>query len=82
MALLSRRMCLAKSQLRPVVQCFVKAPDKPKNSSSASSSSSSSKEPTPYDFAENGSPKGTDVESNPFADFGSNIEISDDELPF
>ncbi len=53
-----------------------------KNSSSASSSSSSSKEPTPYDFAENGSPKGTDVESNPFADFGSNIEISDDELPF
>lgn len=53
-----------------------------KNSSSASSSSSSSKEPTPYDFAENGSPKGNDVESNPFADFGSNIEISDDELPF
>ena len=27
-------------------------------------------------------PKGTDVDSNPFADFGSSIEISDDELPF
>lgn len=37
-------------------------------------------EPTPYDFES--TPKGTDVDSNPFADFGSNIEISDDELPF
>ena len=27
-------------------------------------------------------PKGTDLEDNPFADFGSSIEISDDELPF
>jgi hypothetical protein len=24
----------------------------------------------------------TNVENNPFADFGENIEISDDELPF
>lgn len=38
--------------------------------------------PTPYDFGDTPEPKGTDVESNPFADFGSSIEISDDELPF
>lgn len=38
--------------------------------------------PTPYDFGGTPEPKGTDVESNPFADFGSSIEISDDELPF
>ena len=24
----------------------------------------------------------TDIEEDPFADFGANIEISDDELPF
>lgn len=35
---------------------------------------------TPYDFASNSAP--TDVSSDPFADFGSSIEISDDELPF
>ena len=39
-------------------------------------------EPTPYDFGPAPEPKGTDVDSNPFADFGANIEISDDELPF
>ena len=39
-------------------------------------------EPTPYDFGDVEEPKGTDVDSNPFADFGSSIEISDDELPF
>lgn len=38
--------------------------------------------PTPYDFEGAKEPKGTDVDSNPFADFGSSIEISDDELPF
>ncbi len=38
--------------------------------------------PTPYDFGNVPEPKGTDVESNPFADFGASIEISDDELPF
>ena len=42
--------------------------------------SASDAEPTPYDFGDE--PKGTDVDSNPFADFGSSIEISDDELPF
>ena len=52
------------------------------NNANQSSNSSSSSEPTPYDFGEEKAPKGTDVESNPFADFGSNIEISDDELPF
>lgn len=41
-------------------------------------------EPTPYDFKdeEGKEEKTTDVEDNPFADFGSSIEISDDELPF
>ena len=40
---------------------------------------------TPYDFAstqEVQQPQTTDVSSDPFADFGSSIEISDDELPF
>lgn len=58
-----------------------------KNSSSNSnnmnsSASNNNAEPTPYDFGDAPEPKGTDVESNPFADFGANIEISDDELPF
>ncbi len=39
-------------------------------------------EPTPYDFPTDQAPKTTDVSNNPFADFGSSIEISDDELPF
>ena len=37
---------------------------------------------TPYDFSSNPTPSTTDVSSDPFSDFGSNIEISDDELPF
>ena len=48
----------------------------------SSNSSNNSNEPTPYDFANNEAPKGTDIDNNPFADFGANIEISDDELPF
>ena len=36
---------------------------------------------TPYDFAQTPS-QTTDVSNDPFADFGSSIEISDDELPF
>ena len=46
------------------------------------SSKKNDAEPTPYDFGDMPEPKGTDVDSNPFADFGSSIEISDDELPF
>lgn len=41
--------------------------------------------PTPYDFEQpspSATPNTTDVSSDPFADFGSSIEISDDELPF
>ena len=53
-----------------------------KNSSNNSSNGSHNEEPTPYDFGDEKEPKGTDVDSNPFADFGSSIEISDDELPF
>ncbi len=51
-----------------------------KNSNNTSSSSSD--EPTPYDFKEEDNSKGTNVEKNPFEDFGQSIEISDDELPF
>lgn len=36
---------------------------------------------TPYDFAQ-APAQTTDVSNDPFADFGSSIEISDDELPF
>lgn len=52
------------------------------NNMNNTSSAATNVGPTPYDFADNASPKGTDVDSNPFADFGANIEISDDELPF
>ena len=52
------------------------------NNSNNMNSSASNAGPTPYDFGDMPEPKGTDVESNPFADFGSSIEISDDELPF
>lgn len=44
--------------------------------------SSMPNEPTPYDFGKEPETSGTNVDSNPFADFGSSIEISDDELPF
>ncbi len=55
-----------------------------KNSSNSSNggSNSQSSEPTPYDFGPAPEPKGTNVDSNPFADFGASIEVSDDELPF
>ena len=49
-------------------------------SNNGNNSSNTESNPTPYDFES--TPKGTDVESNPFADFGTSIEISDDELPF
>ena len=52
------------------------------NSNNNNASTNSGAEPTPYDFGPASEPKGTDVDSNPFADFGSSIEISDDELPF
>ncbi len=41
--------------------------------------------PSPYDFEQSRpapTQNVTDVSSDPFADFGSSIEISDDELPF
>ena len=46
------------------------------------STPTSAPEPTPYDFASQPEPKTTDVKNDPFADFGNNIEISDDDLPF
>ena len=52
------------------------------NSNNMSAPASKSAELTPYDFGGTPEPKGTDIESNPYADFGASIEISDDELPF
>ena len=52
------------------------------NSNNMSAPASSNAGPTPYDFGNTPEPKGTDIDSNPFADFGASIEISDDELPF
>ncbi len=52
-----------------------------KNASNANSQSSASG-PSPYDFGSNPEPTTTDIAPDPFADFGSSIEISDDELPF
>lgn len=52
------------------------------SSNNISNPAGSKAEPTPYDFGDAPEPKGTDIDSNPFADFGSSIEISDDELPF
>lgn len=49
--------------------------------SNGSTSSAPSVEPTPYDFGAD-EPQTTAVDNNPFADFGSTIEINDDELPF
>ena len=46
------------------------------------SAAASNQGPSPYDFGQPQEPKGTNVDNNPFADFGSSIEISDDELPF
>lgn len=51
------------------------------NSQGNNNTSSTNAEPTPYDFG-GSEPSTTAVDSNPFADFGSSIEISDDELPF
>ena len=52
------------------------------NSNNINGSADYNAEPSPYDFGAAPEPKGTDVDSNPFADFGASIEISDDELPF
>lgn len=52
------------------------------NYNNNNSSVSSMDTTTPYDFSNQTTPKTTDVSNNPFADFGSSIEISDDDLPF
>ena len=54
-----------------------------KASNNTNSTSQVSAEPKPYDFKDEQSEvTGTNIDNNPFADFGQNIEISDDELPF
>lgn len=37
---------------------------------------------TPYDFSSQPDMNGSDMSADPFKDFGSNIEIGDDDLPF
>ena len=37
---------------------------------------------TTYDFSATSASTGTNVSSDPYTEFGSNIEINDDELPF
>ena len=59
---------------------FLSSKNSPNSSNGGSNSQSS--DPTPYDFGPAPEPKGTNVDSNPFADFGASIEVSDDELPF
>ena len=49
--------------------------------SSSKNGDDMSSEVTPSSFADDSQPT-TDVKSDPFADFGSSIEINDDELPF
>ena len=61
---------------------FLGSKNSSNNTNNMNSSANNSAGPSPYDFGDVPEPKGTDVDSNPFADFGSNIEISDDELPF
>jgi len=61
---------------------FLGSKNSSSNTGDEKASSKKKSEPTPYDFGDAEEPKGTDVDSNPFADFGSSIEISDDELPF
>ncbi len=61
---------------------FLGSKNSSNNMNNTNSSAKEKAEPTPYDFGDMPEPKGTDVDSNPFADFGDNIEISDDELPF
>jgi single-strand DNA-binding protein len=52
------------------------------NSNNMNVSAPRNAELTPYDFGGAPEPRGTDIDSNPYADFGASIEISDDELPF
>lgn len=61
---------------------FLGSKNSSNNSSSNFTPAPQTAEPTPYDFGGTQEPKGTDVNNNPFADFGASIEISDDELPF
>ena len=62
---------------------FLGSKNSSNNSNSNNVPASNNAGPSPYDFGDSTPEvKGTDVDSNPFADFGASIEISDDELPF
>ena len=61
---------------------FLDSKNRSDNSGASFNNAPAGNETTPYDFGSQAAPKTTDVASNPFADFGANIEISDDDLPF
>ena len=61
---------------------FLGSKNSSSNTNNTNISAENHAEPSPYDFGPAPEPRGTDVDSNPFADFGASIEISDDELPF
>lgn len=58
------------------------------NNNQSGSVNTNSQNVTPYDFGDNNSNNnatpstGATTDSNPFADFGANIEINDNDLPF
>lgn len=61
---------------------FLDSKNRSENSGVNYNNAPANNDATPYDFSSQAAPKTTDVANNPFADFGANIEISDDDLPF
>ncbi len=70
-----------KRYVTEVVADNVQFLDSKSSGQSYTSGSNSTDSTSPYDFNQE-EPTTTDVKNDPFADFGSNIEISDDDLPF
>lgn len=55
---------------------------KSKNEGNMTKNVSNPQADQPFDFSKEVDVPTTDIKNDPFADFGSSIEISDDELPF
>ncbi len=71
-----------KKYVTEVVADNVQFLDSRGSSASNTQSTQSTQSASPYDFGNDQEPTTTNIASDPFADFGSSIEISDDELPF
>ena len=71
----------SKRYVTEVVASSVEFLDSKNSSNNTQSNESKNETKTPYDFSEE-TPEATDVSGDPYADFASNIEISEDELPF